>query len=180
MKRIGWAVLILFLAVEAGGCATVQRKFTRKKKEPAHVAQVVYIENEPYQKKYSNGYYYKTHFTLWKGWQDELIAGFGGNRKKTARNAEEAVSHLEEMQKYLAQAKQQELGMLTLQLRGLHDKIEIGQYSWSEVGPMKIELEKMKRLIENNFYYEKVKGDILPETVDLGEKNSSPAPAPAS
>ena len=54
-------LLLMALMINLAGCASVQKKFTRKKKEPKHVPAAVYFEEGPYQKKYSSSYYYKTH-----------------------------------------------------------------------------------------------------------------------
>ena len=77
---------LLTLAAAFAGCATMQKKFTPKKKVQAQHS-VVYLEEGPYQKKYSNEYYYKTHYTLWKSWHSELLDNLGGNHKKVERDA---------------------------------------------------------------------------------------------
>src|SRR3989338_3612583 len=107
-----FAVLILPMA----GCASVQKKFTRKKKEPKHVAATIYFEEGPHQKKYSNVYYYKTHYTLWKTWHEDLIKVIGGNRKKIARCAEESLSHLTQMRNCLVPEKQKALDPLVKEM----------------------------------------------------------------
>ena len=37
----------------------------------------------------------------------------------------------------------------------------------SDVGNARMELEKVKRLVANDFYFDKVKADVLPDRVDL-------------
>lgn len=159
--------LIIFIAVELAGCATVQKKFTRKKKEPAHRPSVVYIEQGAFQKKYSNAYYYKTHFVLWKTWQDELLDTWGGNHKKVVRAAQEAWGHLSELKQYLEPEKQRALQIHLDSLEAIMQKIEGGHYSKSEEGALRVELERIYRVVAAHFYYEKVKDQILPEKVDL-------------
>ncbi len=176
MKQFLTTLLILMLAAELAGCATVQRKFTRKKKEPKHVAAAVYLEEAPVQKKYSNEYYYKTHFTLWKSWHGELLDQLGGNSKKVARCAQETYGHLTELYRYLMPEKQAELKPTLDSLTKLCRRLEGGTLSQSEEGGARVELEKLKRIVSNNFYYDKVKDELLPETVDLGTPNADPAP----
>ena len=169
MKKLATFLLFMTLVINLSGCASVQKKFTRKKKEPAHIAAAVYFEEGPYQKKYSNAYYYKTHYTMWKSWQDDLINGIGGNRKKTERNAEEALNHLTEMSHYLAPEKEKELEPLLEELTTLTKKIDMGTYSNSENADLRVELQKIKRLVSNDFYYDKVANEILPDTVNTGQ-----------
>ena len=174
MKRMLNVFLAVLLVTELTGCATVQRKFTRKKKEPKHIAAAVYLEEGPYQKKYSNDYYYKTHFTLWKTWQDELLNQLGGNSKKVARCAQEAYGNLVEINRYLIPEKQAELKPYLDSMTKISQQLEDGTISQSEEGGVKVELEKIKRVVSNNFYFEKVKDKLVSETVDLG------TPEPAS
>ena len=169
-KWVGF-FLVFILMMNAAGCASVQKKFTRKKKEPGHIPAVVYLQEGPYQKKYSNVYYYKTHFTFWKSWQDELINQLGGNSKKVSRAAEEALGHLQEMNQYLSAAKQEELKSQMDALAKIAQRIGSGGYPDSELGGIRVELEKIRRIVSNNFYYDKVKNDLLSDSVDLSATN---------
>lgn len=165
-KRILWVLLIL-LGLESAGCASLQRKFTRKpKEEPARAIMVV--DQGPYQKKYSNDYYYKTHYTMWETWEDDLLMSLGGNHKHVTRAAEEAYSHLVSMSAYLKPEKKAQLEPLVKEFYAMEQKIEADRYSVSDEPVMRSDIERLKRLISNDFYYNKVKGDVLPDTVDLG------------
>src|SRR3989338_2028103 len=167
-KWIGFLLMGVVL-INSAGCASVQKKFTRKKKEPRHIPAAVYLqETGSYQKKYSNDYYYKTHFTFWKSWQDELINQLGGNNKKVTRSAQEALGHLREMNNYLTPLKQEELRPQLDSLAKINQRIESSGYSDAEIGSLRVELERIMRIVSNNFYYDKVKNEIIPETVDLG------------
>ena len=179
MKKIMSGLLIAAMVGDLAGCASVQKKFTRKKKEPTHTAATVYFEEGPYQKKYSNAYYYKTHFTMWKSWQDDLINNIGGNRKKTQRNAEEALNHLTEMSHYLMPEKEKELEPFLQDLMTLVKKIELGNYSYSENPVLRTELQKIKRLVGNNFYYDKIANQLLPDAVNLGIPTPTPVVSPS-
>ena len=104
-KILAFVMAVMMLA----GCATVQKKFTRKKPEKRKPA-AVYLQEGPFEKQYTNDYYYKIHFTQWGTWTDELLMQFGGNRKKMQRCAQEALGHLTEMNRYLNPEKQAALG----------------------------------------------------------------------
>ena len=175
MRKWVGVFLAFILMMNAAGCASVQKKFTRKKKVPSHTPAVVYLQEGPYQKKYSNDYYYKTHFTFWKSWQDELINQLGGNNKKVSRAAQEALSNLQEMNQYLNPAKQEELKPQLDALAKITQRIESGGYSDSELGGIRVELEKIRRIVSNNFYYDKIKDDLLSDTIDLGEAGEKQA-----
>ena len=175
MKKSIIVAFVICLAVQSAGCATVQKKFTRKKKEkPTHA--VIYLNETTYQKKYSNDYYYKTHYTMWRTWHSELISQLGGNSKKVARCAQETYSHLVEMQRYLKPEKQGELQPILNSVSQIMKRIDSGTIP-SEIPGLRTELEKDQRLIANDFYYEKVKDSLLPDVVDLNVSATPAAPS---
>ena len=178
MKKWFFLTLSILLSAQFLGCATVQKKFTRKQKEPAHTPAVIYTEEGPYQKKYSSDYYYKIHFVQWKSWHADLIDDLGGNGKKVERDADEAMNHLTEMSRYLSPAKQAELKPQIDAFAAIVQKIESGHYTEPAGAGFRTELETIRRIVGNNFYYDKVKNDLLPDTVDLGA-SAAPSPAPA-
>ena len=169
MKRklaLGLAVLLI---LGLAGCETLPKKFIRKKKEPAHMPAAMSLDPGPYQKQFSNEYYYKTHFTFWRTWHDDMISNLGGNSKKLKRASEEAYSHLEQMSRYLKPERQAELTPLVAEMDRYRRKFAQDTASRTETGSLRVELEKIQRLVANDFYYEKVKADVLPDTVDLGD-----------
>jgi len=177
-KFFAWMIILVFVA-GLPGCASVQKKFTRKKKEARYIPKAVYFHEGAYQKKYSNDYYYKTHYTLWKTWHTELVNQLGGNQKKVARSAQEALGHLTEMHRYLVPEKQSELAPTLESLAAMTRRLEGRTYAESEIGPVRVELEKIQRLVANNYYYDKIKDQILQDTVDLeAEGESAPQQTP--
>ncbi len=167
MRKEFFCGMLILCVLATTGCETLPKKFIRKKPKADHTPSVVYIEQGTYQKKYSNEYYYKNHFTLWKTWQDEILSNLQGNSKKVARSAEEAYSHLEQMSHYLKPEKQKQFEPLLWEMKRYLDKLQSGGSSRSETMVMKSDLARLKRLIANDFYYDKVKADILPDAVDL-------------
>ena len=168
MKRKMMLGLVVFLMFGLVGCETLPKKFIRKKKEPLHKPAAVFLTDGAYQKQFSNEYYYKTRYTLWKTWHDDMLDNLGGNSKKLRRAAQEAYSNLEQMRGYLRPEKGAELTPLVNELDGYRRKFDQGSLSRSTTTAMRSEIEKTMRLIANDFYYEKVKGDVLPSNVDLG------------
>ncbi len=173
MKKWLAVIVLTGLVVQGAGCANVQKKFIRKKKEPKHIPTAIYFHEGPYQKKFSNDYYYKTHYTMWKSWQDELLLQLGGNHKKVERCAQEAYSHLAEMSRYLTPEAQAALKPELESLGKISKQIDSGQFTHNEGGSMRVEIERIYRNVSNNFYYEKVKDKLLPDNVDLGASQTS-------
>ncbi len=174
--------LYLLLAVSVfymTGCETVQRKFTPKKKTPSHVASSIFFEEGAYQKKFSNDYYYKTHYTLWRTWHDELLQSLGGNDKKANRAAEEAVGNLQQMQQYLVPDKFAQLQIIINDLEAVIKRMDQASGT-SQIGPFRTELERIRRAVGNDFYYDKVKESLLADKVDLGNQDEGKASEPVT
>lgn len=168
LKKFFTMILIVAAGLQIAGCASVQKKFTRKKKVPDYTPAVVYTEEGPYQKKFSNEYYYKKHFTLWRSWHGELLNYLGANQKKVVRCAQESLGHLNEMHAYLLPEKQAELDPQIEDLSTIMRRLESGTASPGEQAVMRTDLERIERIVSGNFYYNKVQDFIIPETVDLG------------
>ena len=176
-KKIIYLFLLLFI-FQFTGCETMQRKFTPKKKTPAHVATSIFFEEGAYQKKYSNEYYYKTHYTMSRTWHDDLLDNLGGNDKKVERCAQESIGNLQQMQQYLKPEKFDQLQIIINDLAAVIKKLGDSGGA-SQVGPIRTELERIRRAVGNDFYFDKVKDSLLADHVDLGGQNTdSSAPAP--
>jgi hypothetical protein len=164
MKRWISLSLVLAMALTAGGCATVKRKFTRKSTQgPARP--VVYTEKE-YIKPYTNEYYYTNNFNMWKVWQEELLGAIGGNSKHIERSGQEAVARLKEMQGYLIEPKASELGEQIAQVDGAARVLQRIS-SNTNAGDAKFTLEKTLRVIKSKFYTDDVKLWIKKDEIKL-------------
>lgn len=167
MNRRGTQITAaVLIAAALSGCASMQRKFTRKKKEEPKRS-VVYIDEGQYKKKFSNDYYYKSHYTLWKSWQSDWMDLLGGNNKKLERAAQETVGHLESLHGYLKDEKAAELAPMLEELKKMRVQVESGHPSRSEQPAMRGDLERLKRLVANDFYYDRIKDDLKSDELDL-------------
>lgn len=166
MKRMGTILTAVLLAAAVGvsGCATVKKKFTRKKDEQ-DVRPVVYVEKD-YAKPYTNEYYYSNNFSMWKVWHEELIGSIGGNEKRRDRAAAETLSRLKEMQNYLEEPKYSELGEQISQLERAVGNIKNG-VSDSRGGQAMFVIEKTLRVIKADFYTDDVKNWLKKDEITL-------------
>ena len=178
VKSVGY-IAVITLALQLIGCASLQKKFTRKPKEPLHRPVVIALDQGAYQKPYSNDYYYKTHYTFWHTWHDELLNELGGNSKRVEHAAEEAFSNLQSMNNYLTGDKKTQLALVIDSYSAALRKIDNGRIVSGEEGSVKSELERISRTVASNFYYDKVKDSLLPDTVDLGN-GTPPKPSPSA
>lgn len=156
------------------GCASFEKKFVRRKPD-APVHPVVYTQE--FVKPYSNRYYYKEHFVFWRGWQKELVDGFGSNIKKERRALEEVINHLGQMANYLLPEKKilldikiDQLQKIQERLRTIQDRDARRDFRW--------EVEKIGREIEREFHYDRVADFLVSDKINLGDE--TPAQPAAS
>ena len=148
-------IIILILCVSIAGCAGVQRKFARKKKQEEKPLPVVTTYD--YAKEQRVDELYKKRFLFWKSWQGELIDRMGDSYKKRAECYNELMQNLLEMQKYLNDQKYNELEVFITEIKSVDSDVKKIDLRSSEKYRITQLLEKTKRLIDKRFSYTKVK-----------------------
>jgi len=171
MKKATATIVMVAIAFAFTGCATAKKKFIRKKDQKI-IRPVVYTQEE-YQKEFTNKYYYQSHFTYWKIWHEELLSYLGKNQKRQERSINEILSNLTDMRSLLSEPKHSELDAHIQELEQVSERIQAGRRGITE----RSRLEGIKRLIANNFYYEKVADSVLPDQVLPPPPSTTSAPA---
>ena len=157
MKRVLAAMMILLVAVTFTGCDSIQKKFTRKKKETRPIPKLYQIKK--YDVKPSVALYNK-HYAYWQSWMSELLQDLGGNRKKDARCVDEALNQARSMQNILVQEKADELEKQILGIEEARDTIvreELSQFNRNQILMI---LERADRNIKREFSAKRIKGYI--------------------
>jgi len=147
--------VIVVLCVSIVGCAGVQRKFARKKKEEEK--QLPIVATYDYSKELRVDELYKKRFLFWKSWQGELIDRMGNGYKKRTECYDELMQNLLEMQKYLNDEKYKELEAFITEIKSIDPDVKKINLTNSERYRIAQFLEKTKRLIDKRFSYTYVK-----------------------
>lgn len=152
------AVIMAFvMLLDITGCASLQRKFTRKKKTAVKRPRIYQLKK--YEKKPSPELY-KKHYAYWMTWQSELISDLGRNHKKDLRCIEEIIGNLNDMQNILSEEKAAMLKTHIDRLAGVRDTIvreEMSQYNKHSIRQT---LESEDRAIKREFCYSKIKDHL--------------------
>ncbi len=155
MNKLWRNAVIILLCVSIAGCAGVQRKFARKKKQEEKPLPVVTTYD--YAKEQRVDELYKKRFLFWKSWQGELIDRIGDTYKKRTECYDELMQNLMEMQKYLNDEKYKELEVFITEIKSVDPDVKKIDLRGSEKYRITQLLEKTKRLIDKRFSYAKVK-----------------------
>ncbi len=151
-------IVILILCISIAGCAGVQRKFTRKKKEEAKTLPIVTTYDYAIDERVDE--LYKKRFLFWKSWQGELIYRMDDTYKKRAECYNELMQNLLEMQKYLNDERYKELEGFIAEIKSVDPDIKKIDLTKSEKYRITQVLEKTKRLIDKRFSYSHVKDSL--------------------
>lgn len=110
---LGLLLSLCVLTVSVGGCTSLRKKFTRKKKEKANEqAFVPVLDPIDYPPpSVSPAERYRYNYSLWKVWYRDLVKNIDG--KGSDKNQKylvgQVIAQLEEMKKWVTEARQKEL-----------------------------------------------------------------------
>ncbi len=160
MFRKHWfsIILILVFFMSLTGCSGLQRKFSRKKRKEERPTPV--ITTYDYAKDLRVEELYKKHFLYWKTWHNELIDRIDGAYKKRVECYDNALMHLEEMQKYLGESKALEIKPFTEKIKAIDPDIRKKKLSKGKKLKMLRMLEMTKRQVGKRFSYPNVKDNL--------------------
>ena len=156
-------IFLIFLCCSAIGCASLQKKFVRKKnlekKQKKHPILVAYDKTT--EAPQAEGLYKKRYF-FWKTWHLELVNRLDMNYKKRTLCFDRALQKLVEMQEYLNDQKKEDLEPLIIRLKALEPAIKKNKnLLQTDLNKLKRSLEKIQRQIEANFGYLDVKDSLV-------------------
>ena len=157
MRKIVVFTLIIVLTLGAAGCASVQRKFTRKKKETVKMPRIYQVKK--YERK-PTPELYKKHYVYWESFQSEMIRVLGQNHKKDMICIEHILSNLSDMQNMLAPDKASELGKHIDRLARIKDILVKEDLTKFNSNYITMTLERESRYIKRGFIYGKVKSSL--------------------
>ncbi len=154
-KTIAVLVVAGALLVGLAGCAQLQKKFTRKKKEPAtkipHYRSVKEYVRAPAPQLYQK------HYVYWRSWNTELLSVMGKNTKKDMRCINEIISNLQDMKNLLVPEKAAELEPHIARMEGVRKEIAGGDAKVYTNPHVRGTLESEDRAISRDFKYKVVK-----------------------
>ena len=148
-------IVIVMLCLSVAGCASMQRKFTRKKQKEEKMMPIVTTYEYPIEERVDE--LYKKRFLFWKSWHGELIDRMEDSYKKRAECYNELMQNLMEMQKYLNDEKCKELEGFVAEIKLLDTDVKKIDLTKSERYRIAQVLEKTRRLIDKRFSYSHVK-----------------------
>ncbi|HEO64173.1 MAG TPA: hypothetical protein ENN78_02770, partial [Candidatus Omnitrophica bacterium] len=120
MKRHFIYICCAFLILELSGCAGLNKKFVRKKKQEEKPTVILALEEDKDIADYHE--LYKKHFMLWQYWHNELISALKQNYKKQKECVAYTYEHLSHLRKYVFEGKRASLDSYIAQIDRISDR----------------------------------------------------------
>lgn len=154
----GLFILLLagFLAVSATGCASLKKKFTRKKTE---VKKPRYYQVRKYDIKPSMELYEK-HYIYWINWHRDMSQKLGQNAKRDRLNIQQLIGNLYDMRKILDDEEAARLDPHIENLRGVEKTITTQNLDVGDAARVQNILDRELRIVKREFSPSKMKGHI--------------------
>ena len=163
----GWVICIglLSVALIAGGCEPLRKKFIRqKKKDQRGLSETIPIlEPIDYPEKiHSASEDYKQHYSLWQVWHREFLNSLdtASNVKQELYDLVQLIAQLQEMQKLLAPEKNSKLSILIARFQSL--KEDVSQPGlFRNTTNIKLRAELLGKQIREEYRFNKVKDSLI-------------------
>lgn len=145
-------VSILF----TGGCYSVRKKFTRKKKRDKEEA-VAYVDFKQYPETLS-AEDYQNYFLFIRAWLDEFILSLepGGNRKRQIKSINEAMENFERLRSSFTEEGLRETAFMYELLTDLRTKAEGPRMNEFEQSRLLRQAGRVKREFEKKLSWNEV------------------------
>ena len=158
---------VLILAVFFGGCSSLRKKFTRKKKEKdveqSEFIPVLQPEEYP-EKTASPAELYKYHFSLYEVWEKDLQTSLSESesQKRKEYTLNQLISQADSMAKLLNSEKQKGLVDIQSQLVQLQEKLKSPPAMRNDVD-VKRHLESIGKQLRENYRFRDVQNNLISE-----------------
>ena len=153
---------IVFLILNISGCAELRRKFVRKKNHKKEA--VSFYSPEEYKPKPPHESY-QEHYVLWRNWHLDLERTEGTSHLRDIRAANEAIKHLTAMRSLLQEEKAKGLDIQIGEMGALLARLKEKKKDIVKDVHSRRMLEKIGRVVVNNFSYNRMKNYIKSENL---------------
>jgi hypothetical protein len=153
------------LLVACGGCESLQRKFTRKPKQPGPAPNPI-IQFQDYTRAMTPLDRYRKHVLMFDYWNHELMDAFGSsplNPKRYKHSSSESLMELETMRDLLQDDAAARLQPLIEERTKLNRRLQGGNIPEPSVSMMTRALEGQTRRINREFSWRDMEEHLKPQ-----------------
>ena len=150
------------LLVAAVGCESLERKFTRKPKNPPPTPSPI-IQFQDYTRSLTPLDRYRKHYMIFDYWNEELIdvlRSASMNQKRLARASAEALGELRILQGLLRENKAASLAPMLQEREAIDQQAQRGSIGTLQATTALRALESQSRQMHRDFFWRDVQDDL--------------------
>lgn len=151
------------LGLAAGGCETLQRKFTRKAKPRPRPNPIIQFQD--YTRAMTPIDRYRKHYMMFDYWNDELMNALQRaplNPKRYKRASTDALAELHTMRELVTDAVGPRLDRVIEERVVIDRQLQRGALSSAQAPPLLRALERQTRQVHREFFWRDVEDSLKP------------------
>ena len=156
---VGCIILLLF----SFGCASVRKKFVRKKQKELTEEEMVIVPHDYAQLDMPIDAAYQKFYNFWRAWHYELMNAInsGKNMKKVDVCFEQMALNLDRMKKLLRQEKAAQLQEYIDRLVKLQEQADMYAHQMLSVSRIRSKADLLLREIQRDFAFKKIEKNLI-------------------
>ncbi|MFB3919855.1 hypothetical protein BU251_05850 [Candidatus Velamenicoccus archaeovorus] len=158
--------LVLMFILQASGCETLRKKFTRKRKTQTSNEVMVVSPRDYGAHPFPNNVMYKQYFAYWKSWNQELVTALNdrASDKKVLECVNQSLINLEKMMTYLKDDQAAALSVYAKQTQALQRQIQSKPgLSTEDARRFRYTAERILSCVNREFDSTKMKAHLKPD-----------------
>ena len=161
-SRVFWLTVCSALLTGLAGCESLERKFTRKPKNPPPPPNPI-IQFQDYTRSLTPLDRYRKHYMIFDYWSEEFIDTLRSpsmNQKRLIRASSEALGELQTLQSLLREDKAAQLTPLLEERREINRQVQRGAVDGLRATTTLRALESHSRQIHRDFFWRDVQDHL--------------------
>lgn len=166
-RRWSWsaaplALWVLLLAMSVSGCESLQRKLTRRSKQPKPAPTPI-INFQDYSKAFTPLDRYRKHYLIFDYWQEDLLEALGRqplNPKRVRIASTESLAELGALQQLLVEDAAAPLAALLEERAGFDRQLQAGLLNETQASSLRRRLEQQGRRIHREFFWRDIEDQL--------------------
>ena len=161
-SRVFWLTVCSALLTGLAGCESLERKFTRKPKNPPPPPNPI-IQFQDYTRSMTPLDRYRKHYMIFDYWNEEFIETLRSssmNEKRLARASTEALGELRTLQGLLREDKGAQLAPLLQEREAIDRQVQRGVVGTLQAATTLRVLEAQSRQLHRDFFWRDVQDHL--------------------